>query len=63
MTFELLSNATPWLVAFFAVVALGLGLAAYGVYDLVREQRTRAPQPAARTREQREVGGRLALHH
>jgi hypothetical protein len=60
MTFELASNVTPWIVAFFAVVVLGLGLAAYGIADVVRTRRVPAP---ARVREQRDVRGRLALHH
>ena len=62
MTFEILNSLTPWLVAFFAVVVLGVGLAVYGVADVVRE-RVALRQPVARPREQREVRGRLALHH
>ena len=62
MTFQLLSGITPWLVAFAAVVVLGVGLAVYGVVDVVRE-RAALREPVARPREQREVRGRLALHH
>ncbi len=62
MTFEILSSITPWLVAFFAVVVLGVGLAVYGVADVVRE-RVALRQSVARPGEQREVRGRMALHH
>ncbi len=63
MTFEILSGATPWIVAFFALAAIGVVLAVVGVVDVVREQRTPAARPVARSRDQRGVRGRLALHH
>lgn len=62
MTFEILSSVTPWLVTFLAVAVVGVGLAVYAVVDVVRE-RAALRRPVAGTRGQREVRGRLALHH
>ena len=63
MTFEILSGATPWFVAFFALAAVGVVLAVVGVVDVVRERRTPVARPVDRSRDQRGVRGRLARHH
>ncbi len=63
MTFELLGNLTPFLVTFGAVIVLGVGLTAYALVDLVREQRAAAPRRTVRAPEHQGARGRLALHH